>query len=136
MAPDKGTLHHGVVIKGEMRAGYDKILSPEALDFVVELERRFGPERRRLLARRAELQQKLDQGWRPDFLPETRKVRESDWTVAPVLGSGVRSLHPKPGAPSASIEDRSPHSTAAPPMKEAPVGGHQLRTGNTQDRAR
>jgi malate synthase len=84
MARDKGTLPEGIAIKGEMRTGYDKVLSPEALDFVVELERRFGPERRRLLARRAELQQKLDQGWRPDFLPETRKVRDSDWTVAPI----------------------------------------------------
>ena len=78
MAADKGTLPKGIAIRGAMRAGHDKILSAEALDFVAELERRFGPERRRLLARRAELQQKLDQGWRPDFLPETRKVRESD----------------------------------------------------------
>ena len=84
MAPDKGTLPEGIAIKGVMRAGYDEILSPEALDFVAGLQRRFGPERRRLLARRAELQQKLDQGWRPDFLPETRMVRESDWTVAPI----------------------------------------------------
>ena len=84
MAADQATLPKGVAIKGEMRPGYDKILSPEALGFVAELERKFGPERRRLLARRAELQQKLDAGWRPDFLPETRKVRESDWTVAPI----------------------------------------------------
>jgi malate synthase len=45
----------GVVIRGEMRPGYEKVLTPEALDFAVELEREFGAERRRLLARRAEL---------------------------------------------------------------------------------
>ncbi|HKW52573.1 MAG TPA: malate synthase A [Stellaceae bacterium] len=84
MAPDKGTLPKGIAIKGEIRPGYDRILSPEALGFIAELERKFGPKRRRLLARRAELQQKLDQGWRPDFLPETRQVREGDWTVAPI----------------------------------------------------
>jgi malate synthase len=38
-----------------MRPGYEKVLTPEALDFAVELEREFGAERRRFLARRAEL---------------------------------------------------------------------------------
>ncbi|HEX7968300.1 MAG TPA: malate synthase A [Stellaceae bacterium] len=84
MANHKTALPKGVEIRGTIRPGYEKILSPEAVAFVVDLERKFGPERRQLLARRAELQQKLDQGWRPDFLPDTRKVRESDWTVAPV----------------------------------------------------
>ncbi len=84
MAADKRTLPKGGEIRGEMRPGYDNILSPEALGFIAGLERKFGPERRRLLARRAELQQKLDAGWRPGFLPETREVRESDWTVAPI----------------------------------------------------
>src|SRR5205823_9244834 len=52
--------------------------------FVVELQRKFGAERKRLLERRAELQAKLDQGWKPDFLAETKSVREGDWTVAPL----------------------------------------------------
>src|SRR5260221_11470232 len=83
MAADKRTLPKGGEIRGEMRPGYDNILSPEALGFIAGLERKFGPERRPLLARRAELQQKLDAGWRPGFLPETRVVRETDWTGAP-----------------------------------------------------
>src|SRR5579864_8791069 len=84
MAADKVALPKGVEIKGPMRPGYDKVLSPDALAFVVDLERKFAPERRRLLARRADIQQKLDSGWRPDFLPETRQVRDSDWAVAPI----------------------------------------------------
>src|SRR5205807_9830853 len=37
-----------------------------------------------LLARRVARQRRLDAGERPDFLPETRSVREADWTVAPI----------------------------------------------------
>ncbi len=74
----------GIEIRGAMGPRYEEILSPAALDFVAALQRRFGAERERLLARRAELQAKLDQGWKPDFLTETRGVRESDWTVAPL----------------------------------------------------
>jgi malate synthase len=79
------TLHiaKGVVIRGPTRPGDEHILTPEALAFAAELERRFGAERRRLLARRAELQARLDAGWKPDFLPETREIREADWEVAP-----------------------------------------------------
>ena len=67
-----------------MRPGYERILTPEAIAFTVELERYFRDERKRLLARRAELQARLDAGWKPDFLEETREVRDSDWTVAPL----------------------------------------------------
>ncbi|HYZ41211.1 MAG TPA: malate synthase A, partial [Stellaceae bacterium] len=58
--------------------------TPEAVGFAAELERRFGGERYWLLARRAELQRRLDAGWKPDFLPETKATREGDWRVAPV----------------------------------------------------
>jgi malate synthase len=74
----------GIELRGTLRPGYEKVLTPQALAFVAALEREFGAERRRLLARRAELQQRLDTGWKPDFLPETRGVRDSDWRVAPI----------------------------------------------------
>jgi malate synthase len=61
-----------------------EILSAEALAFVAELHRRFDGTRRRLLAARAERQARIDAGELPDFLPETREVREGDWRVAPV----------------------------------------------------
>ena len=62
----------------------DEVLTPEAIEFVAELERRFGPRRRELLQARAERQQRLDQGELPDFLSETREIREGDWTIEPV----------------------------------------------------
>ena len=74
----------GVEIAGRLKPGYERVLTPEAVAFVVELQRKFGPERKRLLERRAGLQTKLDQGWKPDFLAETKSVREADWTVAPL----------------------------------------------------
>ena len=74
----------GVEIKAPIRPGYEKILSAEAVAFIAELERKFGPERRRLLKLRAEIQARLDAGWRPDFPAETKAIREADWIVAPL----------------------------------------------------
>ena len=62
----------------------DEVLTPEAIEFVAELERRFGARRRELLQARAERQQRLDGGELPDFLSETREIREGDWTIEPV----------------------------------------------------
>jgi malate synthase len=59
----------------------EDVLPPEALAFVERLQRELGVERRELLAARAERQARLDGGERPDFLAETRAVRESDWRV-------------------------------------------------------
>jgi malate synthase len=61
-----------------------EILTPEALGFIADLEVRFGPRRRELLARRRKYQDALDAGERPDFLPETAEIRNADWTVAPL----------------------------------------------------
>ncbi len=66
-----------------MKPAYADILAPEALDFVATLHRSFERRRRELLALRAERQRAFDAGKLPDFLPETRAIRESDWTVAP-----------------------------------------------------
>lgn len=61
-----------------------EILSPEAIAFVVALHRKFNPTREALLAKRAERQATFDAGRLPDFLPETRTIREGSWRVAPV----------------------------------------------------
>ena len=45
---------------------------------------KFGPGRAELLQRRAERQAEFDAGVKPDFLPETRHIREAEWTVAPI----------------------------------------------------
>ncbi len=63
---------------------YGDILTPEALAFVESLIERFAAERDGLLAKRKEVQAKIDGGWLPDFLPETKDIRDGDWQVAPI----------------------------------------------------
>jgi malate synthase len=63
---------------------YDRILTPQALGFVAHLHRRYEQRRRDLMHARTERQARLDAGETFGFLPETRSVREADWTVAPV----------------------------------------------------
>ena len=64
--------------------GANEVLTPAALDFVAELHERFDSRRRALLAARAERQKLFDAGELPDFLEETRDIREAEWTVAPI----------------------------------------------------
>jgi malate synthase len=61
----------------------DRILTPQALDFLQRLVRTFGQKRKALLQRRVEVQRNIRNGVRPDFLDATRDVRERTWTVAP-----------------------------------------------------
>jgi malate synthase len=62
----------------------DQILTADAVEFLTELERTFGPRRRELLDARHERARRLLEGELPDFLPETADVRAGDWRVAPV----------------------------------------------------
>jgi len=80
----RGTVAAGVELRAPLEERDEELLSPEALTFVAELHRRFDGTRRELLAARAERQARIDAGELPDFLPDTRDVRESDWRVAPV----------------------------------------------------
>jgi malate synthase len=73
----------GIRIAGPPAAGGDRVLTPEALDFVADLSRRFQPTRSALLDRRAGRQRRFDAGEAPAFLPETASVRSGAWTVAP-----------------------------------------------------
>ncbi len=73
----------GIELRGPPMPGSDRVASPEALEFVAKLVRRFGPERDRLLARRRETSQRLRAGTLPDFLPETADIRSGTWSVAP-----------------------------------------------------
>ena len=74
----------GVEIVAPVSARYAEILTPEAVAFVVALQRAFNGRRKELLAARAARQKRLDAGERPNFLAETRGIREAEWTVAPL----------------------------------------------------
>jgi malate synthase len=78
------TFPSGVSLFGSLPQPFAQILTPEALAFVAKLARKFEGRRRELMQLRAQRQAELDAGRLPDFLPETRHVRESDWSVAPV----------------------------------------------------
>ena len=58
-----------------------QILTPEAVEFLTELVRRFTPERNKLLAARIQQQQAIDNGKLPDFISETASIRNGDWTI-------------------------------------------------------
>jgi len=71
-----------IQVIGRVTAEFAQILTPQALDFVAKLHRTFESRRQELLARRAARQKEFDAGKLPDFLPETRQVRENDWKIA------------------------------------------------------
>src|SRR5712671_9440 len=75
-----------VEVRGERRPEWDEILSDDALAFVADLHRRFNARREELLASREVRKKRIDGGEFPDFLPETKAIREGDWTVASIPG--------------------------------------------------
>jgi len=78
------TINEGVAINGVVKDSFRKILTPEATAFLALLHRTFNSTRKSLLQRRVIRQQELDKGNLPDFLPETKHIRENDaWRGAP-----------------------------------------------------
>jgi len=60
-----------------------KVLSPDVMDFLEQLEQKFGADRLNLLNRRKLRQAEFDRGLLPAFLPETEHIRKADWKVPP-----------------------------------------------------
>ena len=71
----------GVSIHVEFSAIDTTILSRAALEFVADLERQFRGTREDHLAKRREVQARLDGGERLDFLAKTAEIRAGDWKV-------------------------------------------------------
>ena len=71
-----------IELRGAVHERFDEVLSAAALEFVAELQHRFGGRRVELLERRAQRRRRLHEGELLDFLPETREIREGDWSVA------------------------------------------------------
>ena len=80
--PTTITLPAGLRLEGPMNEAFEAILTPEALDFVAQLHRRFDPRRKELLRERDLRQARIDAGEMPDFLPSTAHIRADFWTVA------------------------------------------------------
>jgi malate synthase len=72
----------GVEFLAPVNESYAKILTPEAVAFIVDLQRTFNERRKALLDARHERQKRLDAGEKPNFLAETKAIRDAEWTVA------------------------------------------------------
>ncbi|KAK4236333.1 malate synthase [Achaetomium macrosporum] len=78
------TILQGVNVLGPIQESQRKILTPQALAFLALLQRSFNPTRKALLERRKIRQAELDKGALPDFLPETKHIRDDPtWKGAP-----------------------------------------------------
>lgn len=76
-------LPDGVSLRASITPQYAEILTAPALAFVAKLHRQFERQRQALLANRVARQLELDSGKLPDFLPGTKSIRNSAWTIAP-----------------------------------------------------
>ncbi len=66
----------------EISDNYKEILSEEAIQFIVHLHRTFNEKRKALLSDRIIRQAEIDKGIFPNFLMETKSIRNADWQVA------------------------------------------------------
>jgi malate synthase len=72
----------GMQITGPINPGYEAVLTKDALAFVAKLHHAFNGRRLELLQARVDRQARIDAGEMPDFLAETKAIRESDWKIA------------------------------------------------------
>jgi malate synthase len=77
-------LPQGMVIHAEVTPEFATVLTPQALALVAKLHHAFEPRRQELLKMRVDRTKRLDAGEIPDFLPETKFIREGDWKIAPI----------------------------------------------------
>jgi malate synthase len=83
-APASWSTIDGAEVRAPVTGRFPEVLTPEALSFVVALHHEFNGRREALLAARGERQAGFDAERLPDFLSDTRAVREASWSVAPV----------------------------------------------------
>jgi malate synthase len=99
MAANPQEILKDVNILGPLNANTSKILSKDATVFLALLHRTFNKTRKALLERRVIRQAELDRGVLPDFLPETKQIREDDtW----------RGASPAPGLIDRRVEITGP----------------------------
>lgn len=88
-----------VKVLGEIPPAAEKILTRDACAFLATLHRTFNQTRKDLLRRRELRQAELDRGVLPDFLPETKHIRDdATW----------RGADPAPGLVDRRVEITGP----------------------------
>jgi malate synthase len=73
-----------IAVLAPMDSGFDKVLTDGALRFVADLHRRFNDNRLFLLHQRRLRQEQIDAGNLPDYLEQTRHIRDGDWKIGSV----------------------------------------------------
>lgn len=77
-------LFNGIEVRAPIPDNARHILTKDAVAFLATLHRTFNGRRKELLARRVVRQKEIDNGALPDFLPETKHIREDPiWQGAP-----------------------------------------------------
>jgi malate synthase len=79
-------MKHKLELPGGAASGQAEILTEDALAFISALTAEFRPRVEALLEARSVRQEAINQGAMPDFLPETRDIRNSDWRVCAIPG--------------------------------------------------
>lgn len=74
----------GVEFTAPIPEEFEEILTPEAVAFVAKLHREFAGRVDGILEHRTERQERFFAGENPDFLEETKHIRDGDWTIAPI----------------------------------------------------
>src|SRR4051794_41219944 len=90
----------------------EEVLTPAALEFVADLQTRFGGHRDALLAARAVRHAEIAAERRIDFRPETAEIRDGDWRgpPPPPRPAGRRGGINRPAAAEEGVQP--PHSRA------------------------
>ena len=83
--PASPHMSQGVEVLGGPLTDVEKVLTPGAMGFLAGLHRAFDARRRSLLEARVDRQRRLDHGEPFDFLKATEKVRQAEWSVAPMV---------------------------------------------------
>ncbi|MCU7996542.1 malate synthase A [Shewanella glacialipiscicola] len=78
---DKAVTHSALNIVGREIPGQDVIFTEGAVALLESLCREFAGEVPTLLAKRKEKQARIDKGALPDFLAETRAIRDGAWQI-------------------------------------------------------
>ncbi|WP_025742439.1 malate synthase A [Aquimarina pacifica] len=77
-------LSHQINFSRKVKNYHPEILTDEALTFLEVLQNRFNERRLVLLKNRDLQQQLLDLGTYPSFPENTKEIRQSEWSVAPI----------------------------------------------------
>ena len=74
----------GVEVSAPTSSEFEEIITPEAIAFVAKLSREYSGRVAELLQARQDRQDRINEGEMPDFLEETKEIREGDWKIAPI----------------------------------------------------